>query len=99
MPFKTEDGTAVPAVTAAQMREVDRIAVEVFGLTLLQMMENAGRNLAMNVLDMLAGAVVDVVVLAGAGGCAEGTSGERAVTCHLNPDPLDPFRARYRMGT
>ena len=98
MPFKTEDGTAVPAVTAAQMREVDRIAVEVFGLTLLQMMENAGRNLAMNDLDMLTWAVGEVV-LAGACGCVEGTSGERAVTCHLNPDPLDPFRARYRMGT
>jgi hypothetical protein len=36
----------VPAVTAAQMREVDRIAVEDFGISILQMMENAGRALA-----------------------------------------------------
>jgi len=37
MPFRTEDGIEVPAVTAEQMREVDRIAVEEFGLDILQM--------------------------------------------------------------
>jgi NAD(P)H-hydrate epimerase len=36
----------IPSVTESQMREVDRIAVEDFGLGILQMMENAGRNLA-----------------------------------------------------
>ncbi len=51
--FRTEDGIVVPAVTAEQMREVDRIAVEEFGLDILQMIENAGRNLALNVMDML----------------------------------------------
>jgi hypothetical protein len=51
--FRTEDGIVVPTVTAEQMREVDRIAVEEFGLSILQMMENAGRNLALNVMDML----------------------------------------------
>ena len=51
--FRTEDGIVVPAVTAEQMREVDRIAVEEFGLGILQMMENAGRNLTLNVIDML----------------------------------------------
>lgn len=58
------------------MREVDRIAVEEFGLGILQMMENAGRNLAENVLEMLgapSGRVADprpgrVTILAGAGG-------------------------------
>ena len=44
--FWRDDGVPVPAVTAVQMREVDRIAVEEFGLGILQMMENAGRNLA-----------------------------------------------------
>ena len=52
--FQTAAGLPVPAITAAQMREVDRIAVEEFGLGLLQMMENAGRNLAGNALEMLA---------------------------------------------
>jgi len=68
MPFHTQDGTAVPAVTAEQMREVDRIAVEEFGLGILQMMENAGRNLALNALDMLGQTGGQVTVLAGAGG-------------------------------
>ncbi len=68
MPFHTEDGAAVPAVTADQMREVDRIAVDEFGLGILQMMENAGRSLAEHVLAMLAGAEGEVTVLAGSGG-------------------------------
>jgi len=37
---------AAPALSVAQMIEVDRLAVERFGVTLLQMMENAGRSLA-----------------------------------------------------
>jgi len=68
MVFRTEEGIVVPAVTAEQMREVDRIAVEEFGLGILQMMENAGRNLAENMLDMLDGVRGEVMVLAGAGG-------------------------------
>jgi len=52
------------------MREVDRIAVEDFGLGILQMMENAGRNLAENVLDMMVGARAggEMTILAGSGG-------------------------------
>lgn len=44
--FRTADGDPVTAVTADEMREVDRVAVEEFGVDLLQMMENAGRTLA-----------------------------------------------------
>ncbi len=36
----------IPSLTAQQMAEVDRLMVEEFGILLLQMMENAGRNLA-----------------------------------------------------
>ena len=36
----------VPSITTDQMREVDRLMIEEFGIVLLQMMENAGRNLA-----------------------------------------------------
>jgi NAD(P)H-hydrate epimerase len=68
MSFRTEDGIVVPAVTADQMREVDRIAVEEFGLGILQMMENAGRSLAENVMDMLDGVRSEVAILAGSGG-------------------------------
>ncbi len=66
--FRIQGGVPIPAITAEQMREVDRIAVEDFGLGILQMMENAGRNLAANVIAMLGGAGREVTVLAGAGG-------------------------------
>jgi len=36
----------VPSITVGQMREIDRLMVEKFGITLPQMMENAGRILA-----------------------------------------------------
>ena len=68
MAFRTLDGILVPAVTAEQMREVDRVAMEDFGLGILQMMENAGRSLAQNVMDMLDGVRSEVTVMAGSGG-------------------------------
>ena len=40
------DVANVPFVTAHQMREIDRAMVEQYGILLVQMMENAGRNLA-----------------------------------------------------
>ena len=36
----------ISAVTVEEMREVDRMAIEEFGVELIQMMENAGRHLA-----------------------------------------------------
>jgi len=36
----------IPAITTGQMREVDRLMIDVYHIELLQMMENAGRNLA-----------------------------------------------------
>jgi NAD(P)H-hydrate epimerase len=68
MRFSIDGGQIVPGVTAEQMREVDRIAVEEFGLGVLQMMENAGRGLALNVIEMLASAAGEVSILAGSGG-------------------------------
>ena len=61
----------VPYVSADQMREVDRLAVDEFGITLLQMMENAGRALArLGRERFLAGDArrKRVLVLAGPGG-------------------------------
>jgi len=66
--FTTSGGVLVPAVSEDQMREVDRIAVEDFGLGILQMMENAGRSLALNVIDMFGSSTGEVTVLAGSGG-------------------------------
>lgn len=65
--FRTTTGQEVPAVTTAEMREVDRVATEEVGIQLLQLMENAGRVLAWHVRDVRsAGATVTVV--AGDGG-------------------------------
>jgi NAD(P)H-hydrate epimerase len=36
----------VPSITTQQMAEVDRLMIEEYGIQLIQMMENAGRNLA-----------------------------------------------------
>ena len=59
----------VPAVTAAQMREIDRIMVDDLGISLLQMMENAGRALAELTRIHCRGVLRRrVVVLAGRGG-------------------------------
>lgn len=65
--FRTQTGYSVPAVTAAEMRDVDRIAVEDVGLKLLQMMENAGRALARRVCEVQEDTDT-VVVAAGNGG-------------------------------
>jgi NAD(P)H-hydrate epimerase len=42
----TIDASEVPHLTTAQMVEVDRAMIEDFGIDLVRMMENAGRNLA-----------------------------------------------------
>lgn len=56
----------IPALTEEQMREVDRVMIEDLGIELMQMMENAGRNLAELAVRRFHSA--RVIVLAGAGG-------------------------------
>jgi NAD(P)H-hydrate epimerase len=68
MGFYTNEGKQIPGLTTEQMREVDRIAVDDFELGLLQMMENAGRNLAQHAISYLEGQPGAVTVLAGPGG-------------------------------
>jgi len=65
----------VPFITTDQMREVDRAMIEDFGISLVQMMENAGRNLAQLARQrFLDGDPRErrVLVLAGTGGNGEG---------------------------
>ncbi len=67
--FTNEKGIVIPAVEEHQMREVDRIVVEDYGLEILQMMENAGRNLAMNIIDLTdKNKNKTIMVVAGSGG-------------------------------
>lgn len=59
----------VPAVPAAQMREIQRLAQEEYGIDILQITENAGRACSNLALQMLGGRArgQSVVVLAGGG--------------------------------
>lgn len=63
--------TDVPYVTKAQMVEVDRVMIEDYHITLIQMMENAGRSLASLARQSFFDGIPTakgVVVLAGRGG-------------------------------
>ncbi len=83
---------SVPTVSTEEMKEIDRSMVEVYGVELLQMMENAGRSLALLARRMLAdaedgdgdGDVTDrpIVVMAGRG--ANGGGGLVAARHLLN---------------
>ena len=69
IPRAPTDG--VPYVTTDQMREVDRLMVEEYGIVLLQMMENAGRGLARLARERFLDGDArgrSVVVMAGSGG-------------------------------
>jgi NAD(P)H-hydrate epimerase len=66
--FISETGIEVPAVSEEEMRAVDRVAETEFELSVLQMMENAGRNLANLTLQQLPSPESRIVVLAGPGG-------------------------------
>lgn len=59
----------VPAITTEQMIEVDRLMIEEYGIQLIQMMENAGRNLAELSRQMLGGNLSNkrIAVVCGAG--------------------------------
>jgi NAD(P)H-hydrate epimerase len=70
MSFQKPD-LPVPTLNTEQMIEVDRLMIEDFGITLIQMMENAGRALALVARDrFLDGTPAEkrVTVLAGTGG-------------------------------
>jgi NAD(P)H-hydrate epimerase len=64
---------SIPALTAAETAEVDRLAIEVYGITLVQMMEQAGSHLAEVVRRELGGELrgrrVVVAVGPGTNGC------------------------------
>lgn len=105
--FFTDAGIEVPAVTAEQMREVDRIASEETGPNLFQMMENAGRNLALLAIAVLGDKWTSarIVMLAGSGGnggggiCAARHLANRGVDvrlCVAEPDDLKEVPAFQR---
>lgn len=70
LPVPVVAAELLPSVSVAQMREVDRLMTEVAGISLIQMMENAGRALADLTRGMVGGDVRGrrISVLAGSGG-------------------------------
>ncbi len=67
--YPQRKGGDVPAVSAIEMREIQRVAQEEYGVDILQIMENAGRAVATLALSMLGGhgRGQRVVVLCGGG--------------------------------
>jgi NAD(P)H-hydrate epimerase len=72
----------IPYLSAEQMVEVDRLMVEEYGIKLIQMMENAGRHLAVLAKNRFLGGDVSgkqIVIMAGSGG-----NGGGALVCARN---------------
>lgn len=97
--FITYEGIEVPSVNTKQMIEVDRIAMEETGPNLFQMMENAGRNLALQAIACLGKTwqSANIIVLAGSGGNGGGgicaarhlaNRGANVTLCLSSPDRL-----------
>jgi NAD(P)H-hydrate epimerase len=90
----------LPGISVAQMRDVDRLMIEEYGIALLQMMENAGRSLAELARLRLADNAEDrhVVVLVGLGNNGGGglvaarhlANAGASVTVALTGDPPLP---------
>ncbi len=59
----------IPIVDTEQMIEIDRLMTDCYGITLIQMMENAGRDLALLAKQMLGGEILNrkICVIAGNG--------------------------------
>ena len=110
IPFPRLDPESVGWITEEQMIEVDRVMIDDLDITLFQMMENAGRNLARVVLDVFDPATV--AVAAGTGGNGGGglvaarhlaNAGVEVVVTVTSPDRLTPvprhqFDVLERMG-
>jgi NAD(P)H-hydrate epimerase len=82
--IKTSDiESDIPAVTSEQMREVDRLMIQEYGVELMQMMEHAGRNLAELVRRFLKGSVEDRLIVVAVGKGNNGGGG-LVVARHLH---------------
>ncbi len=104
--FYTSENRRVPAVTTAQMIEIDRIAMQETGPNLFQMMENAGRTLALLAMHTMGERCQDAkyIILAGSGGNGGGICAGRHLAnrwldvscCFIFPDRLTDVAAWQR---
>ena len=93
--FRTTDGEPVPSVTAAEMAEVDRVAVEEFGLGIIQMMEHAGRTLSRIAIESDADRITVVAGGGGNGGGGLACARHLAARDRLHRVVLDRSPATY----
>jgi len=75
LPFHSIPALQVPAITTEQMREVDHLMVSTFAIQILQLMENAGRNLAELTRRLLGGSVAGKKILVAVGNGNNGGGG------------------------
>lgn len=105
--FYTDTGIEVPSVTTEQMIELDRVAMEETGPNLFQMMENAGRNLALQAIATLRNhwQQANIIVIAGSGGNGGGgicaarhlaNRGANVKLCLSSPERLKEVTAWQR---
>jgi NAD(P)H-hydrate epimerase len=78
------DASSVPVVSSADMAEVDRLAVDVYGINLLQMMEQAGSHLATVVAAELDGDLAGKRILVAVGPGNNGGGGLAAARHLVN---------------
>ena len=105
--FKTETGISISGVGPDEMIELDRVSTEITGPNLFQMMENAGRNLAIVALRELGSdwEKKEVLILAGSGSnggggiCAARHLANRGISvrlCTSNPERLGKVSSYQR---
>jgi NAD(P)H-hydrate epimerase len=82
--FPQRKAAEIPAVSAIEMREIQRVAQEEYGVDILQIMENAGRAIATLALEMLGGRGRNQRVIVLAGGGNTGGAGLSAVRHLVN---------------
>jgi NAD(P)H-hydrate epimerase len=82
--FPQKKVSEVPTVSAIEMREIQRVAQEEYGVDILQIMENAGRAIAILALQMLGGRGRGQRVSVLAGGGNTGGAGLCAVRHLVN---------------
>lgn len=82
--FPQRRASSVPLVTAAEMREIERLALEDYGLDILQVMENVGRSVATLAMAMLGRHARGQRIVVLAGGGNKGGGGLAAVRHLIN---------------
>jgi len=84
MYMKTIGSKTIPFVTRTEMVEVDRLMIEKYGIRLIQMMENAGRNLSDLAQYLLQGELTGKTIAVLCGGGNNGGGGLAAARHMVN---------------